>query len=77
MVVTKFDGKGKSIISLESQSLAMLKLWAMQNTTGRQTSIVYNEDTSELELVVVGTGKGNYPKVITNKTLMAAYQIIA
>ncbi len=77
MVVTKFDGRGKPLISLEGQSIAMLKIWALQNTTNKQVSIVYNEDTNETELVVVGNGKGNFPKIIKDKALMAAYQIIS
>ena len=70
-IVIKFDGRGKQMISLESESNAMLNMWALQNTKGKQLSIVTDEETKEITLVVKGNGSG-YPKVFKKKEEIAA-----
>ena len=64
-VIKKVSGKGKVLASLESRSLAVCKLWCLQNTTGKSRSTV--TDDSGFGLVVYeveGQGKNVFPKVI-------------
>lgn len=53
--------RGKVIKSFESPSCALLKLWALQNTNGKKTSIIRSE-TGRLIMTVTGNGT-EYPKV--------------
>jgi hypothetical protein len=66
--------RGKVLKTVEANSAAMLKLYAMNNTTGKKTSIVMNEDTKEIVMVVLGNGDG-WPRAITNKDEIEAMGI--
>lgn len=66
--------RGKVLKTVEANSAAMLKLYALNNTTGKKTSIIMNEDTNEILMVVIGQGDG-WPKVITDKAEIEAMGI--
>lgn len=66
--------RGKVLKTVEANSAAMLKLYALNNTTGKKTSIMMNEDTKEIVMVVLGNGDG-WPKTITDKAEIEAMGI--
>ena len=54
------DGRGKLTV-MEGQSLAMLKLWAMNNTWGKANTFVCDE-TNKVVFLVQGRGR-DLPKI--------------
>ena len=48
---------------LDTKSLAMAKLFALQNTTAKGRTVVMNHETGEVLYAVHGTGKNSFPKV--------------
>ena len=61
--ITRFNGRGKVLQVLETQSLAMAKMFALTNTTGKGQTIISDSETGELLYVVQGMGKDCFPKV--------------
>lgn len=59
-MAVKKDGRGK-ITVMEGMSLAMLKLWALQNTSGKAITYVCEPD-GRIVQIVEGRGK-DFPKV--------------
>lgn len=60
--IKQYDYRGKVKIVLEGQSLALCKLWALQNTKGKSSTFVYNESGDPIYLVE-GQGKDKFPEI--------------
>jgi hypothetical protein len=60
----KVDGRGKNKVSMEGESLAMLKIWAMQNTTGKSKCYIANE-TRKVVIIISGNN-GSLPSIDKN-----------
>jgi len=60
-ILLQIDGRGKNKISFEGYP-AMLKLWALQNTTGKSKSYIAFKDDRRVFFLVEGQGKNNFPK---------------
>ena len=60
------DGRGKHLRTLETQSLALAKLFALQNTRGKGVTDILDAETGEVLYIVVGQGANMFPKVIDN-----------
>jgi len=60
-ILLQIDGRGKNKISLEGYP-AMLKFWALQNTTGKSKSYIAFKDDRRVFFLVEGQGKNNFPK---------------
>jgi hypothetical protein len=73
-VLYKFDGRGKCVQCLEALGAAMLKGWALMNTSGKAKTIIMEEDTQNIIMVVLGKGK-DFPKVITDAAEIAKMEI--
>ena len=65
-VLYKFDGRGKCVQCLEALGTAMLKGWALMNTNGKAKTVIIEEATQEIIMVVLGKGR-DFPKVITDR----------
>ena len=61
--IIKFDGRDKVLQVLDTKSLAMAKLYALQNTTAKGRTVVTCPETGEVLYAVHGTGKNSFPKV--------------
>lgn len=59
----KKDGRGKVTV-MEGMSLAMLKLWALQNTRGKAVTYVCDQD---YKVVLMVEGRGQDLPKITDK----------
>lgn len=55
------DYRGKRIIALDGLP-AMLKLWALQNTTGKKQTYIFAPD-GHCIAGYIGQGKGEFPEV--------------
>ena len=64
----KINGRGKAIKELESGSLAMLKLWALQNTTGKSSCHIADSNGKVL-FITIGKGPGEFPEIHDNDSL--------
>lgn len=60
--IRQYDGRGKHKITLESESLALCKLYALQNTTGKGETIV-EDDCGLILYHVKGQGNNQFPLV--------------
>lgn len=65
MRAIKTTARGKVQQIAEGGSLALLKLWALQNVSGKGRIIV-EDDERKVVLLVEGRGSGNFPKVTKN-----------
>lgn len=65
--ITRFNGKGKVLQVLETQSLAMAKMFALTNTTGKGQTCISDSETGEVLYIVQGTGKDSFPKVFDTR----------
>lgn len=61
--IVKFDGRGKALQLLFSESLAMSKLFCLQNTTGKGKTVVYDLYTRKVVYSTKGTGRNCFPIV--------------
>ena len=61
--ITRFNGRGKVLQVLECESLAMSKMYALTNTTGKGQTFISDSETGEVLYVVQGMGKDCFPKV--------------
>ena len=61
--IIKFDGRDRILQTLETKSLAMAKLFALQNVTAKGRTVVCDSQTGEVLYAVHGTGKNSFPKV--------------
>ena len=62
-LVYKFDGRNRVLQVLESESLAMCKMYALTNTTAKGHTDILDAETGEVLYVVKGMGKDCFPKV--------------
>lgn len=65
--ITRFNGRGKVLQVLECGSLAMSKMYALTNTTGKGQTYISDSETGEVLYVVQGMGKDCFPKVFDTK----------
>lgn len=65
--ITRFNGRGKVLQVLECESLAMSKMYALTNTTGKGQTCISDSDTGEVLYVVQGMGKDCFPKVFDTR----------
>ena len=65
--ITRFNGRGKVLQVLETQSLAMAKLFALQNTTGKGETCITDSETGEVLFIVKGQGANCFPKVFDTR----------
>ena len=61
--IRKFNGKGRLLAELECEVLAMCKLYALQNTTGKGKCDIVDMTTGEILFVTEGQGQNVFPKV--------------
>lgn len=68
-VVAKFYANGKVVQVLESASLAVCKLFALQNVTPKGRTAIFDEfPVGNVLFAVQGTGRYSFPKVIIDHT---------
>ena len=60
--IKQFDGRGKHKITLQGSVLSLAKLWALQNTTGKAETFVFDEQGLIL-YHVKGQGKDQFPLI--------------
>ena len=65
-LICRRDGRGRNLQTLETKSLAMAKLYALQNTKGKGVTDILDAETGEVLYIVVGQGANMFPKVIDN-----------
>ena len=65
--ITRFNGRGKVLQVLEFESLAMSKMYALTNTTGKGQTCISDSETGEVLYVVQGMGKDCFPKVFDTR----------
>lgn len=65
--ITRFNGRGKVLQVLECESLAMSKMYALTNTTGKGQTCISDSETGEVLYVVQGMGKDCFPKVFDTR----------
>lgn len=61
-ILLQVDGHGKAKISLEGYP-AMLKLWALQNTTGKSKTYIALKEDRRVFVLYEGQGGKNFPKI--------------
>lgn len=63
--LVRFNRKTGTIdTSLECKSSAMMKLWALHNTTKTKDTIIFNKETGEI--IVYYEGTEDFPKIYEN-----------
>lgn len=60
----KVNGNGKNVKIIDSDSMAMLKIWAMQNTNGK--SKCYIADETRKVVMIVSGNQDNLPTINKN-----------
>ena len=65
--ITRFNGRSKVLQVLECESLAVSKMYALTNTTGKGQTCISDSETGEVLYVVQGMGKDCFPKVFDTK----------
>ncbi|MDF2615384.1 MAG: hypothetical protein K0Q47_39 [Sedimentibacter sp.] len=60
----KVNGRGKNEMLLEGESMAMLKIWAMQNTKGKAKC--YIADSSNKVVMIISGVPGSLPTIDKN-----------
>ena len=70
-----FNGKGRILRVLETESMPLAKLYAMQNTTAKGHTDIIDDETGEVLFTVEGQGRDMFPKVTYDitKTVRTTY----
>lgn len=66
--ITMFNGRGNVLRVLETKSLAMAKLFCLQNTTNKGETCISDSETGEVYYIVKGQGANMFPKVTFDVT---------
>lgn len=71
----QFNFRGKVTKQLDATGCAMLKLWALKNTSGKSKTAIMELETNKIIMVVEGRGRDNFPKVYTTEEDLKQFEI--
>lgn len=66
--IVKLNGRGNVLQRLDTKSLAMAKLFCLQNTTNKGETCICDSETGEVYYIVKGQGANCFPKVTYDVT---------